>query len=363
MADKLPPIYFYIPQEDWSPSKIPKSANTYWSGFEGNLTSGIYAWTVQTYLRLKEQGFPCQLTGTLPKAGIVLAHRASLPFHLRPKPKLLFVCLQADYDPHPYAQLHIVLNADEARTKKDSYYMPHWPQPGLIPRAPERGARFENVAYFGIEKNLAPELQEASWPEQLAALGLRWLVASRDRWNDFSDVDAILAVRSFESLDYKRKPATKLYNSWHAGVPAILGPESAYRAELLSELDYLEVTSAKEAIEVLGRLRSDPELRRAMVENGRARAEETEPAKLVSRWREFITDVAVPACDRWCGSSMLTQKLYLARRYLVVKENNLKPHPIYPHDRDIPESEGMGSLDWGVIAGMQLYRKVRRRFR
>jgi hypothetical protein len=37
--------------------------------------------------------------------------------------------------------------------------------------------------------------------------------------------------------------AIKLYNCWHAGVPAVLGAESAFRANRRSDLDYLEVQS------------------------------------------------------------------------------------------------------------------------
>ena len=167
ITNNFPPIYFYIPQEDWPINEMPKTADTYWAKFDGNLTSGVYAWTLQTYLRLKEDGFPCQLTGTLPSEGIVLAHRCSLPIYLQPNPKLLIVCLKADYEEHPYAQIHVVLNHQETKKVSNSYYIPHWPQPGLIPRSPERSLRFENIAYFGIEKNLAPELKEAAFQARL----------------------------------------------------------------------------------------------------------------------------------------------------------------------------------------------------
>lgn len=50
-------------------------------------------------------------------------------------------------------------------------------------------------------------------------------------------------MRSFSQNDYYDKPALKLFNARHAGVPAILDAESAYRAERMSELDYIEVMS------------------------------------------------------------------------------------------------------------------------
>jgi hypothetical protein len=361
--NKFPPIYFYIPQEDWQDSKMPETADSYWSGFGGNITSGVYAWTIQTYLRLKENGFPCELTGTLPTEGIVLAHRYSIPFHLRPSSKVLIVCLKADKDRHPYAQLHLVLNSEETKTLSNSSYMPHWPQPGLIPRNPERGKRFENIAYFGAEENLAPELKDPLWSEQLNALGLRWhIVTEPERWHDFSYVDAILAVRCFEKeYTSKLKPASKMYNSWLAGVPAILGWERAFQAERKSDLDYLEVTSVNEAIEALTRLRDDRELRDRMVENGKVRSSENTVEKLVERWQTFIIDVAVPAYHRWCEQSSWTQQVYLARRYLDFKENSwLKPNSFYPHDFELADRNKMNFPLLATIELMQLSRKVKR---
>lgn len=361
MINRIPPIYFYIPQQDWPTSTLPKSANTYWANFEGNFTSGVYAWTLQTYLRLKEDDFPCEFTGTLPTEGIVLAHRCSLPFHLKPGTRVLIVCLKADYEQHPYAQLHVVLNFEEIKTLRNGYYMPHWPQAGLIPRAPTRKELFENVAFFGIEKNLAPELQTPSWQEQLKALGLRWHVVGRDRWNDYSYVDAILAVRSFEHKDYTRKPATKLYNAWHAGVPAILGCESAFQAERQSELDYLEVSSLNDSILALRLLRDDAKLRHAMVENGRLRALETQPDKLVTRWRSFLTDVAIPAWERWCKASNWSKQIYLARQYLAIKENYLQPY--YSVDTEQAGKERIGIQEQAIISTIQLSEKIQSKFK
>jgi hypothetical protein len=374
MTDNLPPIYFYVPESDWPSDYMPETSQAYWewmcSRYRLSETDrkykylGRYNWTLQAYLNLKERGLRCQLIKTLPSEGIILAHRAFLPFHLRPSPKVMIVCIKADYEEHPYAQLHVVQNDRETKTVRDSYYISNWPQPGLIPRKPERGDRFENIAYFGIEKNLAPELRDPAWSKQLKDIGLNWQVVSRDRWNDFSDIDAIFAVRNFgQKTDYQWKPASKLVNAWLAGVPAILGCESAYQAERQSELDYLEVNSVDEAINALKRLRDDKELRQRMVENGRIRAEFTTPEQLTQRWRKFLMDVAIPEYDRWCRASQLTQQIYLARRYLVVKENGLKPNPVYPHDSELAKPENLGIQQSAIIFLMELYRKLKKKGR
>ncbi len=327
MAEKLPPIYFYLPEGDLPyphPSHyrllaadLPESADTYWEGF----AYGVFCWTLQTYHRLQADGFPCELVRSMPDEGIVLSHRNCLPDTLQPRPRLLIVCLQADAMRHPYAQFHVVQNSQDKRLKKSTislgstYYMPNWSQPGLIPRDLARGDRFVNVAFFGNEVNLAPELQDPSWREQVEALGLSWQVVSRDKWNDYSNVDVILSVRDFNSKAHTLKPATKLYNAWLAGVPAILGCDSAFQAERKSELDYLEVTSLNDVIVALKRLRDDKALRQAMIENGRIRAEEFQPSSMTAGWRNFLTDVAVPAYERWCAASDWDRQSFLMRRY------------------------------------------------
>lgn len=351
----LPSIYFYTPQYDRIVDNMPESADTSWQWqvqdgrYKYDVSDGEYAWIIQTYLRLKEDGFPCQLIGTIPDEGIVLAYRETVPLEIKPGPKLLLVCLQGDKAPLPYAQLSVVQNPRALFTQytfvgdmhnpkairrrsvpfTDKYFIPHWPQAGLIPRDQARGDKFEKVAFFGVGTFLAPEMRAPIWQKQMEDMGLLWHFKGRDQvtdgWTNYSDVDVVLAVRSFDNQDdYSWKPAAKLYNAWHAGVPAILGRDSAFQAERKSELDYIEVTSLDEVFAALKRLRDRADLRQAMAENGRIRAEETEPAKLVAKWRTFLTDTAVPAYERWCKASSLNQQAFFQRRYLTLQANRLR---------------------------------------
>jgi hypothetical protein len=323
----LPSVYFYIPQ-CYLPSTIPASADENWQGFG----IGIYAWTLQTYLRLKADGFPCQLVSHLPDEGIILVHHNALRSHknlLKPKPRQLLICIKAEGKFYPYAQLQIVQNPGEVLTLKDSYYLPHWTQPGLISRHPLRGDCFENIAFFGHTDSLAPELQDSVWEQQLKALGLRWLpIINRNRWNnynqidnrwnDYSNVDAIVAVRSFDHRQtYPNKPATKLYNAWMAGVPALLGAESAYQAEGEKNENYLEVTSINDLIVTLQQLKSDLALRQTLVKNGYSRVPDILPETIIQKWRAFFQEFAFPAFERWCETPRYLQQIILEKNYLI----------------------------------------------
>jgi hypothetical protein len=158
-------------------------------------------------------------------------------------------------------------------------------------------------------------------------MGLEWIVKPRSHWHDFSDLDVVLAVRRFQpendptwaDVQGEWKPATKLYNAWQAGVPAILGREPGFQAERCTPLDYLEVDSLEQTLAALEQLKQDVTLRQEMVRNGKLRARDTVPEVRVRQWREFLLEVAVPAYWRWRQASPLVQQGFFARQYLSYK--------------------------------------------
>ena len=293
---QMPPIRFYLP--DPIPPDMPSSPDVYWLGFRGKMRSGVYAWIVQTFQWLQRAGFPCELTSEIPTDGIFVAHRKSVPRGFIAPPGVLFVCLRADATFHPYAHLHVVLNRRTLGRWYPSFYMPHWPQPGLLPRDPARGDRWENAAFFGDPASFTSEMTGAAWEETLRELELRWHFVPPEKWHDFREVDVIVAARSFDNHRHENKPPTKLFNAWRAGVPAVLGRESAFQQERRSDLDYLEVHSFGEVIEALRRLKNDPELRRAMAANGLERGKESDPERTTKRWQEFFDQIAIPAYEK-----------------------------------------------------------------
>jgi hypothetical protein len=107
-------------------------------------------------------------------------------------------------------------------------------------------------------------------------------------WNDYSRTDVIVALRKNMRDQYLRKPASKLINAWLAGVPAILGPEAAYRELRRSPLDFIEVTSADEAYLAIEKLKNDPELYAAMVKNGQQRAAEVSAQNCTTAWANLL---------------------------------------------------------------------------
>jgi hypothetical protein len=265
------------------------------------------AWTLQTFLRLRSAGLPVELTSTVPKRGIVVfhaKHKHDVQEQRELSREAVLVSLRGDRNPVLTADFEILQNTvrpDDNRT----FGVPHWPQPGLVPRDPSRGVAVRVVAYKGFCANLDPAFLGGPWLRRLADLDVVWRydAASFDRrslrpypvaWSNYAEVDLIVAVRPHDCDQHAGKPASKLINAWRAGVPALLGPERAYRALRRNTLDYCEVTSPREAAEAVRRLRAEPALFRAMIANGRERAREFGLAPMIERWRHLLFEV-IPA--------------------------------------------------------------------
>lgn len=309
-----PKIYFYYPDKKIDGSSIPESSDVYLDRKHGN-----YIWTVKTYCLLKNTGYDCHLTDTLPENGIVLTHRDFLDNTIKPNSKLLIVCLVADTYRHPYAQLHLLQNPKDplmsnSSTLWPSDFVPHWTESGFIPRDRSRGDKFENIAYVGGAPRLAPQFRKKFWREKLKNNGLNWIIVDPDKWNDYSQIDAIVAIRSISRAPFYKNPATKLYNAWKAGTPAIMGSESSCQAEKKSDLDFIEVNSVSEAFSALQRLKNDISFRNSMVENGHTRAKESEPDETVKKWINYLDNVAIPAYEHWASKTEIDQNKFISSR-------------------------------------------------
>lgn len=316
-------VYFYVPEEEM-PEDFRTAAGEDGKGF----IYGGHVWVLQTFIMLRKRGFDCELTHTLPGKGILVSHFDFLPLDLRPGKDLFIVCLKPDTPAHPYAQIHVVQNRHDDlliwKTFFPSYYMTHWPQPGLIPRDPARGGSVKNVAFFGDRREIVPELKSPSWAEELKSAGMNWSIVDPNKWYDYREIDVLVAIRSFDLRKHQRKPATKLYNAWHAGVPAILGPDIAFRDIRKNELDYIEAHSPGEVLRALKRFKEDKDLYFSMVENGFMRAEEFTFDKITDQWEELFRDLIFPAYAKWRRSRCRKSQLYLRGKILLwIRKNSL----------------------------------------
>ena len=150
------------------------------------------------------------------------------------------VCCRADTFKTTMCHHTIVQNTRNVHSEND-HFIPHWPQPGLIKRSTSSGKKLQTLTYMGSSINLWSPLRSVEFSEKLRDIGIDFKInVNPSDFHDYRECDAVLAVRDLTESDYNAKPASKLINAWHAGVPALLGPEPAFQALRRSELDYLD---------------------------------------------------------------------------------------------------------------------------
>ncbi|GAB4165545.1 MAG: hypothetical protein Fur0032_02380 [Terrimicrobiaceae bacterium] len=266
------------------------------------------AWIFQTAMEL-EAGWPeVRLVTELPTSGIVVALAGNLPPTLPARPGRFLIDVVADGSPHPSAQKHICQNPLQARKLPGSVFLPHWPQPGLIPRDPARGDRWENVCFYGDPGNLHHDLAHPDFARCLRkSLGMDIRLVSASGWHDFSQTDCVLAVR--DPGLHPHKPATKLYNAWLAGVPFIGGRESAYIEEGRLGVNFVCVEDFSEVLPALKNLAENPDQRRGLVAEGSKAAKNRNQEATTLAWRRLLTKCIEAEAPRWMARSPATCRL------------------------------------------------------
>lgn len=300
---KQDPITFYMP-ELASPHELDTiDPDADWHV----LGAGRYQTVGQTFLRLRQAGLPVRISRMPPNTGIVVVFAPNLQRFFKECPRrsaVLVVAVEAD---RPVPQLPLVdvivrhngLGVDNRRV----FFIPNWPQGGLVPRDPSRSCEIRTVAYKGRVENLHPAFISKPWQRFLDRIEIQYILdlegelredhtyaAGAMGWNDYSNVDLLLAVRPGLSDPNGRKPALKLVNAWFAGVPALLGPEYAYRELRRSNLDYVEVDSREAAERAILALMEDPERYAAMIENGYARAQAFSVTAITKQWEQLLCE-------------------------------------------------------------------------
>lgn len=303
--------FFYIP-EHHLPDKERRDA---WeSGCPPALlgsgkSASAQAWLFQTWIEVREKT-ETNLCTVLPKEGKIVTLANFLHPQFRATKNQCVAAVVADFLPHPGAQIQILQNAAHTVRLPGSVFIPHWPQPNLIPRDPARGDRFESLAYFGDPQNLAPELRSETFQNELRSrCGLTIEIREAARWHDYSDIDAVLAVRDFSKDRHLHKPATKLYNAWLAGVPLLTGSDSACAAEGTDCVDYLQVHSHAQLLECLERLKNDPTWRHRIVSEGQKKTATRNRDAVRQVWLDLLSKKLPQSLHRWQSRSPLQHRV------------------------------------------------------
>ncbi|MFZ4116313.1 MAG: hypothetical protein ACOYK6_06275 [Chthoniobacterales bacterium] len=283
-------VFFYVPEQfifnyDQNPGKI----------FSKIGYSVFYNWIHQTWSLLQEANIACKLTSNIQEKGILIIVGGFLDISFEvnqlPSASTFLVEVVADGFPSPRSHYSLLQNRAHAALLPHACFMPHWPQPGLIPRDSARGVSFKNICFFGEVENLAPELRSPAWSQRLEEeLGLHFEIRTVPEWHDYRDVDCAIGIRDFSFSHHFHKPATKLYNAWLAGVPFIGGSDSAYQADGHPGRDYLLARSLEEIFQYLKRLQENCSFRSMLVQNGYDAGKSFTTEATLKRWKKLIEE-------------------------------------------------------------------------
>lgn len=277
-------------------------------------------WSVLTYIQLKRRGFDVSISDRFVPGMICVA--STVDYGIRSRPFDCFVVGCRGDNPRPsLCDFTIVQNRAQVDSGTNAY-MPLWTQPGLIPRSRDRGRRLECMAYMGDVGNLYEPFRTDEFEAQVAGLGVRFrkefgaIHQTPAGWHDYRSADLVLAVRDMTEKDALVKPPSKLVNAWCAGVPALLGPEAAYRDMRRSELDYIEIRTPQDAIDAISRLKSHPSLYEDMVSNARRRAAEFTAERHCRRWVDALSGPIAEEYRRWLKRGLAARLAAVPARLL-----------------------------------------------
>ncbi|GAA4753446.1 glycosyltransferase [Flavisolibacter ginsenosidimutans] len=302
-------IYFLLSEIDF---KAVKELNRL---EEFTLHSPQLVWTWSTYLRLKQKGHNVELTKDMPVSGVVVTNALHFPLFGKTPPGVFLVTNLADTPPPFYSQLNVSQNPYQSSQYPNVlrfplwHYIPHWPQPEIKKRDSGRKDCFENIAFFGHDDQLDASLRSEAFFLVAKNMGLNFIIRNK-AFNDYSDVDAVIAVREFSREPFFYKPASKLVNGWLAGVPVIGGADSAFAALRQSELDYLLVHSKDELLSALQTLKASPELRRQMAQNGLERAHAFTEETILLQWEELLFKKIPLYYEQWVEKGFWEKQLF-----------------------------------------------------
>lgn len=281
---------------------------------------GIDVWIIQSYLIFKAAKLPFEVlfSDEIMADAVNILHRDEI--HLKRNLHRGFILgIRADRPPLYMADLTVCQNRSLA-AKTHGLYLPHWPQPGLIPRNPKRKDKLENIAFLGRQVNLDGRISGVDFQTFLNHRGLH-LVQDEKRWHDYREVDASIALRQIPEIEICTKPASKLTNAWLAGVPSVLGDEPAYAELRRHPYDYLAVASPQDILGALDRLGQKEEYNKFR-EHARRRAQEFTREKTLQKWVVLLEKIVIPAylsARRPAGERRIQMLLKAVRQHAATK--------------------------------------------
>lgn len=282
-------------------------------------------WIQRTAYELRKRGASVTVSRSVRADCINVADMRELGRRNRGLTSFLLVPRGDGHDPR-LANFALVQNG-VARSALPHDRIRMWLQPGIRPRDPARGTRIERLSYKGAIWNLDAAFRAPRFREMLAAEGVTFEVGSEkvreagSHWADYRNDDLILAVRNLTRYDAEGKPASKLVNAWHAGVPALLGPEPAFAEIGQRGRDWIEVRTPEDVLAWVRTLRADPGRYERMVAAGHAQAAIHDDEENAARWIALLNGPVARAFEAWQRKPAVLRAATVLRKFIEEPRN------------------------------------------
>ena len=313
-------IYFFSPKANQAIAQLNRYEDLIYQ------TRGLEFWIHSTYFFLKnnQKFIHPILTEIIPNEGVILFHKGFFPKNLKPNKNQFFVCIQADYGRHRFAQMHIVQNpyqVNNFRASKKSVFdqlfqftstnfISHWPQPSLIPRDLNRGNKIQNISFFGNKEQIPDELIN-----HLNAKFINFKTHFEPlTWNDYKTTDIVLAIRTFNDNPHYNKPFSKIVNAILSDSLVIAGTESS--AKFFKKNYYPElpiVSSTDELIKVIDLIIENPEKSFNSLKDARSKISKFTEEGVLLQWIKIL-EIATLKYEKYKKSSSLNKNIFFKYR-------------------------------------------------
>lgn len=272
--------------------------------------NSTWAWIAQTAIELRKLGLAVSVGSDYRVGALNLGLAADIR-RLPLRSDVFKVSIDADQLRPRWVNLSLVQNKKQAG--RSAFWVPHWPQPGLVRRDPERSG-FRTVGFFGLARNLC---RSREWWQQICMEhGFEFRMKERSEWHDYSDIDVAVALRDFSCREHNEKPPTKMFNAWLAGVAFIGGCDSAYTQVGRPGKNFLRCRTDDDLVRSLEHLRARPDRAEDLVCQGLEAVSQVGSRDATAQhWVRLIDEVVAPRFLEWRKSSHRMRKASVAAGY------------------------------------------------
>jgi hypothetical protein len=255
---------------------------------------GDLSWCFEAYRTLsKRNNLQVLLSNALQTNTINIIHASQL-IKAKRDAACFMVCVQSDLPRMPWAHYHLVQN--ETQVAYNATYMPHWVQPNIVPRNKAR-AGITQVAYVGPVDG-AGAVTEEEWQSLFRPHHIAFEYLSGP-WNNLSEVDVLIGIRSFDGNSHPVKPPSRLFSAWHAHVAFIGGSDSAYQQVGTPGKDYLMAQTPRQVLEAVLHLRKNNSLFDTLIANGKQKTLQYNNDVIAQHWEAVLGGPVLQRYLRW----------------------------------------------------------------